>query len=145
MTRSLFIFLGTFLAGATIALISRTARHDPHADPVGHPAGGGAYAPMVSNPLTPAKAGPADGASATTTPAPADPHANHGPRPDAATASTPVNTACAICGMPVDPSLPTATYQGKTIGFGCKTCRPLFEAEPDRYGPSYLKNEVLNR
>jgi hypothetical protein len=50
----------------------------------------------------------------------------------------PVNTTCAICGMPVDPRLPTATYQGKTIGFGCRMCPPKFAAEPERYGPAFL-------
>jgi hypothetical protein len=52
--------------------------------------------------------------------------------------ATPVNTTCAICGMPVDPRLPTATYQGRTIGFGCRMCPPKFQAEPDRYGPAFL-------
>ena len=56
---------------------------------------------------------------------------------------TPVNTTCAICGMPVDPKLPTATYQGKTIGFGCRMCPPKFKAAPDKYGPTYLRNEVI--
>jgi YHS domain-containing protein len=58
-------------------------------------------------------------------------------------ASGPVNTHCAICGMAVDPKLPTLTYQGKTIGFGCKMCPPKFKAEPDKYGPYYLRNEVI--
>jgi YHS domain-containing protein len=49
-----------------------------------------------------------------------------------------VNTTCAICGMPVDPRFPTATYQGKTIGFGCRMCPPKFAAEPERYGPAFL-------
>ena len=56
---------------------------------------------------------------------------------------TPVNTVCAICGMAVDPKLPTMTYQGKVIGFGCKMCPPKFQAEPDKYGPSYLRNEII--
>jgi YHS domain-containing protein len=47
--------------------------------------------------------------------------------------------------MPVDPKIPTATYQGKTIGFGCKMCPPKFKAEPEKYGPLYLRNEVLSR
>jgi hypothetical protein len=45
--------------------------------------------------------------------------------------------------MPVDPTLPTAIYQGKTIGFGCKACPPMFAAEPERYGPAALKNQVV--
>jgi hypothetical protein len=45
--------------------------------------------------------------------------------------------------MKVDPALPTATYQGKTIGFGCRMCPPKFKAAPDKYGPTYLRNEVI--
>jgi YHS domain-containing protein len=56
-----------------------------------------------------------------------------------------VNTVCAICGMPVDPKLPTAQYQGKTIGFGCKMCPPKFAKDPDRWGPLYLRNETAKR
>ena len=74
-------------------------------------------------PPSPALPAPApSGASAAVPPAP----------------GAPVNTTCAICGMPVDPKLPTATYQGKTIGFGCRMCPPKFQAEPDRYGPAFL-------
>jgi hypothetical protein len=118
MTRHVFIFLGTFVLGAIIALAARTASHQPHA---GH------------------AASVAIKASATS-PA-ADPHAAHGAVP----AGKPVNTVCAICGMDVDPSVPTAQYQGKTIGFGCKMCPPKFQAEPDKYGPLYLRNEVVKR
>ena len=57
--------------------------------------------------------------------------------------TVPVNTICSICGMPVDPALPTAVYQGKTIGFGCRACPPKFAKEPDRYGPSALLNRVV--
>ena len=65
----------------------------------------------------------------------------------AATAASkmPVNTVCAICGMEVNPGVPTAEYQGKKIGFGCKMCPPKFKAEPDKYGPYYLRNEVFKR
>ena len=54
-----------------------------------------------------------------------------------------VNTACPICGMDVNPALKPATYQGKLIGFGCAACPPRFAKDPDRYGPSALRNEVL--
>ena len=47
--------------------------------------------------------------------------------------------------MAVDPKLETLEYQGKTIGFGCKLCAPKFKADPERYGPLYLKNEVIKR
>ena len=78
----------------------------------------------------------------------ADPHAQHttaAASPAKAVAGKPVNTLCSICGMDVDPSLPTVEYQGQTIGFGCRMCPPKFKADPDRYGPLYLKNEVIKR
>lgn len=142
MTRSLFIFLGTFAVGALIALVARAALFAPHAHREANAVGGGAYAPMVTNTLAPRDTAPA--------PAPA---AVAAPAASAAAASTavasadakPVNTVCAICGMDVDPKLPTATYQGKTIGFGCRMCPPRFAKDPDRWGPMYLKNEVVKR
>lgn len=62
-----------------------------------------------------------------------------------ADAEKPVNTRCAICGMEVDPALPTLEYKGKKIGFGCRMCPPKFKADPDKYGPFYLRNEVIKR
>lgn len=150
MIRNLFFFLAAFVASALIALVVRARMFQPHADHEGHPAAGGDYASMVSNPLTPANepvAPKAGAASApTATPAAADPHAGHGaPAAPTAEAGKPVNTVCAICGMEVDPKLPTMQYQGKTIGFGCKMCPPKFKADPDRYGPAYLRNEVIKK
>jgi hypothetical protein len=122
MTRNIFIFLGTFVAGAVIALITRTALFTPHT---------GATT-LASNSI--AAASHVAHAAATETPnsKPQTPNPN----------SLPVNSVCAICGMDVDPKIPTAQYQGKTIGFGCKMCPPKFKADPDRYGPLYLRNEV---
>lgn len=142
MTRNIFLFLGTFVAGAVIALVVRAARFEATTDHEGHPSAGGDYAPMVTNTLAPQPAA----ATPAATPA-ADPHASHDTTAAAAVtdADKPVNTVCAICGMDVDPSLPTEKYQGKTIGFGCKMCPPKFRAEPDRYGPYYLRNEVVKR
>jgi hypothetical protein len=128
MTRHLLIFLGTFLLGAVAALALRTARHPAPPGPDAPPAGG-AYAPLVST-------GPATPAPTSTTPA------------TAATATAPgapVNSVCAICGMKVDPRLPTLEYRGQRIGFGCKLCPPKFQAEPDKYGPYYLRNAVFPR
>jgi hypothetical protein len=148
MTRNIFLFLGTFVVGAFIALVARAAMFKPHAGHEGHPASGGNYAAMVSNPLAPSTTAAPTDASTTTAPAakPAavDPHANHRAT-SPATANPPVNTVCAICGMDVDPKIPTAEYQGKTIGFGCKLCPPKFKADPDRHGPMYLKNESRKR
>lgn len=112
MTRHFFIFLGTFVLGALIALGARTASHQPAAAP--------AQDPHAAHQTPAAKSEISDSKS-----------------------QIPVNTQCAICGMPVDPKLPTATYQGKTIGFGCKMCPSKFKADPDKYGPSYLRNEVI--
>lgn len=144
MTRSFFVFLGTFTTGALIALVTRAALFEPHATREASPVGGGDYAQMVTNTLAPHNAAPV-----------ADPHAGHGPAgapaPIAATAAPaqdgdkPVNTVCAMCGMDVDPKLPTATYQGRTIGFGCRMCLPRFNKDPDRWGPLYLRNEVVRR
>ncbi len=116
MTRHILIFAACFLVGAVITAALRTAQYDAYA---GHAA-----------PTAPA---PAVDAPAVPTPAPVA----------APSGAAPVNTVCAICGMTVDPKLPTATYQGKTIGFGCKACPPKFAAEPERYGPSALKNQVV--
>jgi hypothetical protein len=149
MTRNIFIFLATFVAGALIALVARAAMFAPHKGHQGHPAPGGDYAGMVSNPLVPAnaaatKAEGANSASIEKTTA-VDSHANHSTTAMTAVNDKPVNTVCAICGMDVDPNVPTAEYRGKKIGFGCKLCPPKFKADPDRYGPLYLRNEVIER
>lgn len=60
----------------------------------------------------------------------------------AAADMTPINSICAICGMDVDPAVPTAMYQGKVVGFGCRACPPKFAADPDAYGPAALRNEI---
>lgn len=164
MSRHFFTFLGTFVLGALIALAARAAWFNPHADHTGHPAGGGDYAPMVANNAPASASGNARNPASTPAVAAsnhdhaqptADPHASHqnatpatsetesAPASSATTAAVPVNSICAICGMEVDPDLPTAEYQGKTIGFGCKACPPKFKANPDKYGPAYLRNEVV--
>jgi hypothetical protein len=136
--KSIARFLATFVLGALLALGARTALHDPHAD---HDTAGatttrGDYAPMVKNspPVPPAASSP----PSHPTPAPAAPAT-------AARPGTPVNSICALCGMKVDPTLPTMEYQGQTIGFGCKMCPPKFQADPAKYGPAYLRNELIKR
>lgn len=118
MTKHVVTFAVTFILGAIIALAARTATHSPH----------DSAAPA------PAAAAPAHAHDHASTAAPA-------PAKEASTA--PVNTICAICGMKVDPSLPTLEYQGKRIGFGCRMCPPKFKANPDKYGPYYLRNELM--
>ncbi len=142
MTRSILIFLGCFAGGALLALVVRATRFNPHDEATPHVDHGGSYSAMVSNPLTPPKS------SSSSNPAPATSgHDHRSTRAETqsdslADRSTPVNTICAICGMPVDPSLPTAEYEGKTIGFGCRMCPPKFKAQPDKYGPAYIRNEL---
>jgi hypothetical protein len=114
MTRHIVIFAACFLLGAAATAAVRTAGHQPYQE----------------MPATPAPAAPA------AMPAPA-------PAAVAPTTATPVNTICAICAMPVDPKVPTAIYQGKVIGFGCKACPPKFAAKPDLYGPASLQNRVV--
>ena len=125
---------------------------NPHAGHEGHPASAGEYKPMVSNSLVPAPSAKAPPAKSSASPAPApaaaqsdDAHANHHGAAATTPAAKPVNTICAICGMPVDPAIPTVEYQGKTIGFGCKLCPPKFKANPELYGPLYLKNQPIKR
>ena len=106
-----------FVLGAGIALIARTALHDPYAD--------GAAPPAPAQPAA--------------TPPPAEHQHAAAPAP---TATPPVadNKICAVCGMDVDPTVPTAEWRGKRIGFGCGKCPPKFAADPDRYGPSALQD-----
>lgn len=111
--KSLALFLATFVVGAGLALGARTILHQPYAAPL--PA-----------------AQPAPGT---------DPHAGHAQAAAPADAK-PVNTVCAVCGMDVDPSIKPGSYQGKLIGFGCGACPPKFAKDPERYGPSALRNEV---
>ena len=132
MKRHVSIFLGTFLAGAVIAFGARAALHDPHADHAGAVPTAEQAAPATHDHA--AASGHDHGVQA----APA-PTADAKPAAD----KTPVNTVCAICGMKVDPKVPTETYKGKTVGFGCAACPPLFRANPDKYGPAALRNEVV--
>jgi hypothetical protein len=118
MMRHVFIFIIAAVVGALLALLMRSAWHQPYAEP--------------PQPTAPAE--PHDHQSPA---APLAPHAGHA----AGAAQTPVNTICAICGMDVDPELPTAAFQGKVIGFACLKCPPKFAADPQRYGPAYLRNE----
>ncbi|HTO04575.1 MAG TPA: YHS domain-containing protein [Opitutus sp.] len=149
-TRNVFIVIGTFVLGALIALIARTAMYQPHAAGEAQTTGGGEYSAMVSNPLKPATSESAT-SPAKTQPARAKATAHDSHDHENATLATSsstdatVNDVCAICGMKVNPDLETLEYQGKTIGFGCKLCAPKFKADPDRYGPAYLKNEVIKR
>ena len=113
MNKTPVLFAAAFLAGASATLALRASLYRPYAGP--------------PPPATPAPA-PA------TVPDAAAHAAGHA-------AAAPVNTLCAVCGMDVDSEIPTATYKGKAIGFGCATCPPKFAADPERYGPYALKNE----
>lgn len=136
MIRHVFTFLAMFIVGAVAAFATRAALHQPHKEVSAHTAA--ERTAMVSNPLASQKpAAPAAPAAAG--------HEGHAMAAPATKADAPVNTVCAICGMDVDPKLPTLEYQGKKIGFGCKMCPPKFKADPDKYGPYYLRNEVIKK
>ena len=107
------LLLISFLIGGLCALVARSALHKPYEQPMTMPS---AEQERKSAAMTD--------------------HSNH------VTSST-INSRCSICGMDVDSEVPTAQYQGKTIGFGCRKCPPLFAKDPDRYGPFYLKNEKM--
>jgi hypothetical protein len=127
--KSVLLFLAAFVVAAAVTLAVRIARHDPYLAPA----------------ATPSPASPAPTAQPVPPTPPADPHAGHTsavPTPAAATNAAVVNTRCTLCGMPVDPSIPPVSYKGKLVGFGCRACPPLFSADPDRYGPAALRNEV---
>ena len=152
MKRHIVIFVVTFLAGALVAFAMRTVMHEPHATAAVSAPEMRPQSVMVNNALKPAVGKPSDGAQhARHTAVPAAAAANvseqhdHGATETSKPASEVVNTRCAICGMPVDPSLPTGEYEGKKIGFGCRMCPPKFKADPDKYGPYYLRNEVIKR
>ena len=150
MIRHVFTFIAMFVVGALAAFATRAARHQPHQEVSAHTSA--EHAAMVSNPLTSQKPatpgagmnakGETMGAKASSAPGP---HEGHTMATPAAKADGPVNTVCEICGMDVDPKLATLEYQGKKIGFGCKMCPPKFKAEPDKYGPYYLRNEVIKK
>ena len=125
MTRHILIFLGTFVVGALIALLARAALFDPA---------------LAAGEVAPATSAAGDAANGS-----ASGHATAAAAAPSPAKGKPVNTVCAICGMDVDPSLPTAEFQGKTIGFGCRMCPPKFKADPARYGPYYLRNEVVKK
>ena len=118
MTPSLIRFIAAFLVGALAALVGRTALHRPYASMDVPPA------MMAPEPLR------------------HEGHVTEDPDTVAATiaASGTANTICPICGMPVNPDLPPAMYQGKVIGFGCRTCPAKFAADPEAYGPAALRN-----
>lgn len=119
MIRMLLIFVISALLAALLALVVRSALHRPYDHlPAPTPEG---EAPAV--------------------PPAADPHAGHAAAPQ----PSPVNTICAICGMDVDPDLPTTTFHQQVIGFACLKCPPKFAADPERYGPAYLRNEKLRQ
>jgi YHS domain-containing protein len=152
MTKHVFLFLGTFAVGALIALVARAAMFAPHAPHESAPSAALEYAPMVTNPLAPVERSGKPATPASPTPqtnrpeaSVSDPHAGHPSAAVMPAADKPVNTVCAICGMAVDPKLPTLEYKGQTIGFGCKMCAPKFKADPDRYGPAYLRNQVIEK
>lgn len=129
MIRQVLIFVIAAGIGGVLALAVRSAVHQPYAAPaVEQPNGHEHQTPTAPLPeKTPAN----------------DPHAGHAAAPAAASANKPVNDICAICGMDVDPELPTATFQGKIIGFACLKCPPKFAKDPEHYGPAYLRNEKL--
>lgn len=140
MIRNLFILLGTFIVGALAALAIRAAAFNPHEGHEGHPETK-EYAQMVTNKLSsPVETQPASVAATAPT------HSEHAmSEATVAAADKPVNTVCAICGMPVDPKIPMAEYKGQKIGFGCRMCPPKFKANPDYYGPFYLRNEIIRK
>ncbi len=134
--RNILIFVGSFVIGALLVLSARTARAQPFA-PVAEPAAmAPAAVPMpVAGPMPTAGPMPV-AASATPTAATTSTKAMFA----TAAMSVAENTKCSVCGMKVDPELPSTQWHGHTIGFGCAACPPKFAANPDRYGQAALEN-----
>ena len=45
-----------------------------------------------------------------------------------------INKFCAVeQDNPIDPKVPTYTYNGKVIGFCCEDCLPTFKKNPEKY------------
>ncbi len=120
--RDIALLLISFLIGGFCVLVARSAFHKPYELPTSMPS---AEQERKSGAMT-------DRSD----------HSGHQAKNHPVTPLT-INNICAICGMDVDSEVPTAQYHGKTIGFGCKKCPPLFAKDPDRYGPFYLKNEKI--
>lgn len=148
MTRNTLVFIATFAIGAAAGLAFRSAAHDPHEKAESHVATR-ETTPMVDNAppreLTSPASSTGEGHGAHTARSTTqEAHSAHSPPASHNTADTKtVNTVCAICGMDVDPSLPTMEYKGKVVGFGCKMCLPKFKTDPDLYGPAALSNRVV--
>jgi YHS domain-containing protein len=58
------------------------------------------------------------------------------------------NEVCPVMGDPVDPETPTVEYNGKIIGFCCKSCIKKFNKDPEKYlknltpdGKKFIKQE----
>lgn len=136
MKRHLAIFTSCFVLGAAAAFVARAALHEPHTGRASATRDG-APAEAAAEPTAAAEnhEGHAGAAAAAAVPAPvaAKPAADQ----------TPVNTICAICGMKVNSKIPNEIYQGKKVGFGCGACPAMFRADPDKYGPAALRNEVV--
>ena len=140
MIRHIVTFIAMFTVGAVVAFATRAALHEPHAGAATHASPPHASAASHSGTAHDAASAHREHASGAIAAA----ATKEAPAP-APSAGGPVNSVCAICGMDVDPKLPTLEYQGKKIGFGCRMCPPKFKADPDKYGPYYLRNEVIKR
>ena len=149
MSRAIVILVISFVIGAGCALIVRAGLHHPYAvtdAPMSSPPAMDAHAPvhLPAEPSTPASAlapvtAPKPSASAPPAPVGAlDLSGILALKPGKDT----VNTICPVCGFEVDPTLPTSTYHGLVVGFGCRPnrCKEKFDAEPERYGPAALAN-----
>lgn len=124
MFRHCIIFVIFFSLGAVAAIAIRTSLHHPYTV-----SGSVTAEPTMEKGLA---------VTPSSSPSPSDKQV-----PVAVDAFQPVNTICAICGMEVNPALPTALYQQKIIGFGCKACPANFAKDPEKFGPAALRNEVV--
>jgi hypothetical protein len=124
MLRQVLIFVIAVGVGALVTLAVRSAWHRPY---------------DVVIPELPASALPQSVPAAPEKKTTVDVHADHATKP----LVKPVNTLCSLCGMDVDPEIPSAVFNGQAIGFACLKCPPKFAQNPAQFGPYYLRNEKV--
>ena len=124
MLRQVLIFVIAVGAGALLTLAVRSALHRPYDVKIPE---------LPALTLPPSTPGASE--KKTSVEAPVD----HATTPLA----KPVNALCSLCGMDVDPEIPSAIFNGQTIGFACLKCPPKFAQNPARFGPYYLRNEKV--
>lgn len=147
MIKNILFFGAAFVVGSVIALALRATRHAPY-EGMSQVAQPPSSLQMVANSPATAATGQHQAAGHTAARDSAGDSTSEDSTGDFAAdprKGTVVNSVCPICGMDVDPSIPSAQYNGYLIGFGCRACPPTFSENPERYTSAALENAVVGR